>query len=104
MKKFHNFYQNILLRFLFIVLLSSGVKLISSASPTETPYEIIQIGNLADARATDISVVENIAYVISFSDGFSTFDVSDPTHPIKLDTYAPTNTYDPDVHGAHTFL
>ncbi|WP_371804592.1 LVIVD repeat-containing protein [Candidatus Lokiarchaeum ossiferum] len=87
--------------FVVSVCFFSEAHLATSTTLTEDPYEIVKIGSLEDSPGIDIQVVDNVAFVMSFTDGFSTYDISNPAKPKKLDSYAPTNTINPIVHGAH---
>ena len=97
-------------RILLVVIICCGVFFLepfpiirSQSTQSNSSIEIQEIIEISGSNPYDIQVLDDIAYILDFSSGFKTYDISDPSSPEELDTYAPINYYDPNVKGGHTF-
>ncbi len=100
-QRFHSFFS---INLIILICFSSEALFVAGTSTSVDPYKIVKVGSLEmHSPGNTIDTVDDIAFVISMIDGFSTYDVSNPAYPVKLASYAPTNNINQIVHGAHTF-
>ena len=84
----------------FILVISSGI-----VEGDDQKVTIIEISHIKTGGRTDfVEVVNDVAYIFDFENGFFVYGIHNPWKPIFLDSLSFDNYIDPRVHGGHDFV